>query len=511
MKRIVFRADAGLEIGSGHVMRCLTLAALLREHGATVSFICREHPGHLCDLIAARGFGVARLAAPTAAASVPNDYEAWLGTCWQDDAAQTGAAIGAAGAAPDWLIIDHYALDSRWEGAQRHAARNIMVIDDLALRPHDCDLLLDQNMAEDLEHRYDQLTPASCHRLLGPSFSLLRPEFGAARGRLRERDGSVRRLFVFIGGADPDNETGKVLQAIAQLKRAQLSVDVVIGGANPHRAQLAALCAALPAARLHQQVGNIAELMAQADLAIGSGGGAMWERCCLGLPSVVIGIAENQVGGSEAMARQGRILYLGRAGQASPSTLANALELACSSPWLLHHLSRSGMACVDGRGAERVARLIMRHRQAPHIALRPAAAADCDPIYHWRNADEVRRCSGNSASIALDAHRRWFAAVLADPERQIMLGEIGGRVIGVLRYDRDATVATISVYLTPGNLGQGLGPALIAQGSDWLRAHWPQVETIEARVKPDNPASAAAFAAAGFTQSYNVFARKIRD
>lgn len=501
---IVFRADASLQIGSGHLMRCLTLADQLRAEGARTTFVCREHAGHLGDLVAARGHAVARLpvhATPAGGAA----YDQWLGATWQRDAAETAAALPGR---PDWLVADHYAIDARWEAALRPAVDRLMVIDDLADRPHDCDLLLDQNLAARMERRYDGLLPAAAVLLPGPHFALLRPEFAAARAALRVRDGQVRRLFLFIGGADADDYTGQALREAA--RHPGLAIDVVVGGAYPHHEQLARHCAALPGTRLHRGVDNMAELMAAADLAIGAGGGAMWERACVGLPSMVIAVAANQQAGCTAMARQGHVLYLGE-GPAALATLPAALQLVLAAPELLAHMEQGSLALVDGRGAGRVARQMRQLGSAAQLSLRPATAGDCDPVWHWRNAETVRRFSTSSAAIPLEQHRAWFAATLADPARQLLVGEIGGRAAGILRYDRADAKATVSVYLTPDFIGQGIGAALIAAGSDWVRQHWPQVATIEAVVLPGNRASARAFEAAGYAEQLNILALRIRD
>lgn len=508
---VIFRTDASLLIGTGHVMRCLTLADQLRDAGADVTFVCRTHAGHQCDLIAARGHAVRRLPVatvpatgmPAAGAAGRDDHAAWLGVPWQQDAAETAAALPAR---TDWLVVDHYALDQRWEQAMRPAVARIMVVDDLADRAHDCDLLLDQNLSTDMATRYDARLPAGTERLLGPHHALLRPEFAAARAAARVRDGRVRRLFVFLGGADPANHTGRVLAAIASLRRPDLAVDVVIGGANPHHAALERQCAALPGSTLHRQVDNIAALMAAADLAIGAGGGAMWERCCVGVPSLVLAVADNQQGGSVALARHGGALYLGPLDSAM-AALPAALQVALAAPQLLAHMGDTAAALVDGRGVERVARRMRQRMQGGQLSLRRAGPGDCDAIWQWRNAPQVRRFSTDSATIPLEQHRRWYQETLANPLRQLLVGEIGGRAAGILRYDRGETRATISVYLTPEFMGQGIGPALIAAGSDWVRGHWPDVATIEAVILPGNRASAQAFRAAGYAEQQAVFAQ----
>lgn len=218
--KVAFRADASVGIGSGHVMRCLTLAGELKEAGAQIIFICRECEGNLCDLIEKQGIPVARISGELQS--------------WEADAFQSLEALKKYGKA-DWLVVDHYSLDHRWEAGIRNAAEKIMVIDDLADRIHDNDLLLDQNLYEDLENRYNGLAPPHCIKLLGPRYALLRPEFRKARASLRKRDGIIRRILVSFGGSDPSNETAKALEAIGLLGKPEIAVDVVVGSSNPHR------------------------------------------------------------------------------------------------------------------------------------------------------------------------------------------------------------------------------------------------------------------------------------
>jgi UDP-2,4-diacetamido-2,4,6-trideoxy-beta-L-altropyranose hydrolase len=220
---IVFRTDASVEIGSGHLMRCLTLADQLRGDGTEVAFICRDLPGGMFDLLDARGYRNARL-----------DLAATSPRLQHDDARATIEALAQLfPGGVDWLVVDQYELDAEWERLLRPLSRKLMVIDDLANRSHDCDLLLDQNYYRDLDSRYQGLVPEQCVTLLGPGYVLLRPEFTLARQRLRARDGIVRRILVFFGGSDPTNETEKVMAALRLLGRPDIDVDVVVGLANP--------------------------------------------------------------------------------------------------------------------------------------------------------------------------------------------------------------------------------------------------------------------------------------
>lgn len=366
--RVAFRADASVQIGSGHVMRCLSLADELRARGAETYFIGRTLPGHLGALIRERGHHAALLPPPAPLALLPSApaeeegdaapaHAEWLGVPWPQDAADTARALQAAGDF-DWLVVDHYAVDARWENSLRRTGRSTLVIDDLADRPHDCDLLLDVNLQEP-EGRYAGLVPAWCRQLLGPPYALLRPQFAAARPAPARRDGRVARLLVFFGGSDHDNLTGQALTALAELGRDDLAVDVVLGASNPRRSELEALCAPLPQVTCHFNA-DMAALMAAADLAIGAAGVTTWERACLGLPALVVTIAANQRPTAACAARRGILTWLGDAHEITAATLAAALRAALAAPATLMEQSRRGMELVDGGGAARVAAMMSR-------------------------------------------------------------------------------------------------------------------------------------------------------
>lgn len=341
--RVCIRVDASLEIGSGHVMRCLTLAEALTVHGAAVSFACREQAGDMCDYIGAQGYPVHRLPGDLAAPPSGGDASS---DAWRQDAGQMALLLSGAHEV-DWLVVDHYRLDSRWEKSLRHLVRRLMVIDDLANRQHDCDLILDQNFYSDMATRYDLLVPQACTKMLGPSYALLRREFREARGSLRERDGVVRRILVFFGACDLSQETGKTLQALSRLNRSDIGVDVVVGAANPCRAEVQALCSTMENASFHVQVPTMAKLMADADLFIGAGGTTTWERSFLGLPSIVLSLAENQLQLNNDMAAYGALRFLGESTQVTVEHLASEVRELLASPGLLREMGRRGMALMQ--------------------------------------------------------------------------------------------------------------------------------------------------------------------
>jgi len=499
---IIFRTDASQQIGSGHVMRCLTLADELRQRGAEVLFVCREHPGHLISLVEGKGYPVIRLRPADVEYTVsPEDvaHAAWLGVSWQQDAADTITALGET--QPQWLVVDCYALDYRWEKTLRPYVGKIMVIDDLADRPHECELLLDQNLYQSMETRYENLVPGNCQKLLGPSYALLRPEFAAARKNLRRRNGHVRRVLVFFGGVDPTNETEKALQVLAGIADRQFNVDVVVGGGNLHKEQIQNFCAAHDGFHYHCQVDNMAELMAAADLAIGAGGTATWERSSVGVPSIITAVAVNQKELVETGALKGLLFNLGEAHPVSSEKLLNALKFSVSFPETLQYYSANCLSTVDARGTNRIANLL----SPPQITIRRASLEDCDAVYEWRNAKETRRYIFDAEPIPLETHRSWYCRTLENPNRILLIGEIDNKPVGVLRYDFTEDEALISVYLVPGGQGHGIGSQLLRCGTQWVRENYPQIGVINAEIFRENIASLRAFETAGYKEHHLIF------
>lgn len=361
---VIFRADASLEIGTGHVMRCLTLADELKTRGARCQFLCREHPGNLLEFIRQRGFEALGLPNEAQTFAPPDDdaplpaHAAWLGVQWAEDAEQFLAALGPTRA--DWLVVDHYALDARWELALRPACHKLMVIDDLADRQHDCDLLLDQNFSLSSKSAYAQHVPANCIQLLGPRYALIRPEFRAFSLAASPRTGTIERLFLFFGGTDPGNMTGRILALLAQPCFAHLAVDVVVGQNHPFLESIKRQIDSREHTCLHINIRNMAEIMAQADLAIGAGGTATWERLCLGLPTLVVTIAENQTRFTADLHRAGIVTWLGSAESVTDDDIRQALVLALADTAGNRQRSTTGKATVSVQGADKVVKMMQQ-------------------------------------------------------------------------------------------------------------------------------------------------------
>jgi len=353
--KIAFRTDASLEIGTGHVMRCLTLARALRSAGAVCHFISRAHPGHMGTRIADEGFEVTVLAASEyPAPTEPPVHARWAGVEWALDAAETRAALAAR---PDWLVVDHYALDVRWQGVACPPGTRCMVIDDLVDRPHACDLLLDQNLGH-AAGDYDRLVPDRCTRLIGPRYALLRPEFAAARaGALAARAGrGLKHLMISMGGTDAVDATSMVLAALREMPLpTDLRITVVMGSGAPALEKVRALAKTMPrSTEVAVGVEDMAAIMAAADLSIGAGGSTTWERCCLGLPSIIMETAANQAGVAAAIAHGDAGLVVAPLHAPNFTRSLAAAMAEARAPTRLEVLSQAAAKICDGSGVDSV-------------------------------------------------------------------------------------------------------------------------------------------------------------
>lgn len=360
---IAFRVDASPQIGTGHFMRCLTLADALSQRGALIRFVSRHVPGELRQIVGDRGHqlgGVDGVSLVEDFPEVPHAH--WLGTSQRTDAHDTRHALSDQ--SWSWLVVDHYALNATWEEALRGTAHRILAIDDLADRVHDCDVLLDQNHFIQGESRYLGKVPPTCRVIVGPRYALLRPEYRENRERLGSRTGDVHRILIFFGGVDTHNLTRLALQALSEPELRHLAVDVVSGSDASRRRDLDRLAEERPGTRVYGPRPHLADLMAHADLAIGSGGATTWERMCLGLPSLVITFADNQVPLSQELAQDGLIRLVGHAPNVTVNDIRDQLldELRCRQQ------TASIDKCMelsDGLGVSRVVELMLHHTGDP--------------------------------------------------------------------------------------------------------------------------------------------------
>lgn len=362
--KVAFRVDASLEIGSGHVMRCLTLANGLKANGAQCHFISREHPGHLLELIRENGHEVTSLPSVNFFAASGNtiepqlDHAEWLGCNWQADSLHTSNALR--NTRSDWLVVDHYAIDKRWESAMAPYYDKLLVIDDLADREHQSDLLVDQNLGRKLVD-YTGLVPEHCKLLVGPSYALLRPEFAKLRYySLLRRKGhpDLRELLITMGGVDKINATCLILHA---LKRSALPKDcritVVMGSAAPWLRSVREIADEMPwTTEVVFDIRDMARLMADSDLAIGAVGGTSWERCCLGLPTLMVLLADNQKLSAYALDEIGAAVLVGSTASIEERLPKMILGLIQSKSYIPMGLVASSI--VEGTGITSIIKLM---------------------------------------------------------------------------------------------------------------------------------------------------------
>lgn len=354
--RVAFRADASLAIGTGHVMRCLTLADALRGRGAECVFLSRDHSANLHEVVEARGHSILSLGGIDDEASQDSStigYAHWLGVDLQRDIDDTRSKL--AGLHMDWLIVDHYALDARWEESMRPFCRRIMAIDDLADRNHSADLLLDQNLGA-VASQYESKIPKKCVLMLGPHYALLRQEFAKLRNHslLRRSKGNLNRLLITLGGVDREDVTSAVLDALELCDLSEgFAVTVVMGPSAPWRDKVMARVEKLPFPTIVLgNAHNMGALMCDADLAIGGAGSTAWERCCLGLPSLQVVLAENQRRIANALSDAGVACSLERSNLVVD--LVQAMGSLAHDHMQLVRMSAAAAKVTDGQGAERV-------------------------------------------------------------------------------------------------------------------------------------------------------------
>lgn len=359
----IFRVDASLAIGTGHVMRCLTLADGLQQRGVRCTFVCRPHPANLIDEIERRGHRAIALKNMNVAKRPffsDLSHAEWLGVDWQTDALDTREVIRLERF--DWLVVDHYALDHHWERELRPYCKNLMVIDDLADRKHDCDMLLDQNLGHSAKD-YSELVSPSAVFCMGPRYALLRSEFAKLRCQslTRRESPSFKRLLITMGGVDKDNVTGHVLQALSQCDLpSELEITVVMGGRAPFLPLIRAQATQMPRlTEVFVDTDHMAELMSASDLCIGAAGGTSWERCCLGLPTVLLVLADNQISLAAELKKMGAVMCIKNT-QEIAQVFKNLFSTEISLR--LKEMCNAAAILTDGKGVDRIINLMLMQR-----------------------------------------------------------------------------------------------------------------------------------------------------
>ena len=497
---VAFRVDASLSIGSGHVMRCLTLARALKELGAQCWFICRDLPGHLMSRISFEGFKVLPLPAPNGEPPAgPPDHAHWAEVDWSHDAQQTNALL--LGVNPEWLVLDHYSFDHRWQEALLLIKTKILVIDDLADRRHSCSVLVDQNLGR-VAVEYQNLVPKSCKKLIGTKYALLRQEFSDKRAsalrdraqRLNEKNAGME-ILVAMGGVDAVDATSVVLRALASMSLpSETRISIIMGSNAPALVDVCRLAREMPyATTVDIDIRNMSEYMAKADLAIGAAGSTSWERCALGLPSVILQIAENQAETAHALHVAGALINIGRYSAVnSVQLLQKAIVTALNN---LPAMSQAAAEICCADGVHRVTSAMVGAK----TRFRFATPQDARRIWEWRNQGNPEHYQLGGQKIPYEDHCAWYGAALKETKRHFRILESGGLASGYIRLDEiGVSQAYVSICLSAEMRGQGLSHLLLAEASNLARLL--EINTLFATIHIENRASQMCFKKAGFEE-----------
>jgi len=497
---VVFRVDASNRIGSGHVMRCKTLAEELQRRGAEIIFICREHNGNLIQFLRQLGFSVESL--PAIGSYTKNndlsDFNEWLNIDSAIDAHETIEALSDFN--PDWLVVDHYGIDSNWEEKLKIHVKSILVIDDLANRKHDCDILLDQNwFGGETNARYIKLLPEHCLTLLGPRYALLPPVYPLIRSGLSCRDGKINRALIFMGGVDSGNQTIQALKALCHPELKYIAVDVVIGKLNSSAVEIENLVSKRHRTTIYRNLPNLAGLMARADLMLGAGGSTTWERCCLGLPAVVTIVSDNQKKFTQLLANENVHVLAGDATNINSNDWSQKILELFRNKSRTKELSKSSLRIADGQGLNRVSTRMQGNISSVNV--KEASYDDEQLLFEWVNDPSVRSSAFNSVLIQFDEHRDWFIKKLNENDSLILIGmDSYGLPIGQVRFENNKEETHIDVSVDYCLRGLGIGLTLIQKAIEfWLSLD--RNDILVAEVLPSNTTSQNLFIRSGFEKS----------
>jgi UDP-2,4-diacetamido-2,4,6-trideoxy-beta-L-altropyranose hydrolase len=497
--KVGFRTDASTQIGTGHVMRCLTIADALKKSGSDCIFICRQLPGNLIELIKHRGHNTITLPIKFIRESKFNPlsiYEEWLGTDISTDAKEVKKALQ--GYILDWLIVDHYALESKWEKSLRSIASRIMVIDDLANRPHDCDLLLDQNLGREIDD-YSNLVGANTHKLIGPKYALLRPEFALYRdySLARRENLQLKTILIALGGVDQENITGRIL---SEINRSNLNINfnitVVMGQHSPWLSNVKKYAEGMKIPTLVlSSINNMAQLMSESDLAIGAAGSSAWERCFLGLPSLILILAENQRQGAIALEKAGAAMLL-KSYKEAPKVIEELLLKESYRSILLNMSKKSSDVCsIDS--IDKIILYLNKYK----LSARKINQSDEMLLFEWAN-DPLTRMNGFAKEqVTLPIHKAWLAERLEDNEKYTMfIIEENSRPLGQVRFEKtNSGEWKISYLVSSTYRGQGLGFGVLNCGINFFKSNQTDIK-LWAYVKKTNIRSRRVFKKLEFEQ-----------
>ena len=478
-RTLLFRADAGVATGTGHIMRCLSLAQAWRDAGGQAVFVCAESTAAIEEGLHSESCEVVALG------TVPGS---------PDDAEKTIAL--AQRHAADWVAVDGYHFKGEYQRALKAAGLRVLFFDDYGhADEYPADLVLNQNLRADTSIYEKRGTRTRL--LLGPRYAILRREFAAWRKWQRKIRPVARQVLVTMGGSDPENVTSRTLEALALLEIPDLKATVIVGGSNPNFDSIRRAAGSGGNVQVLRDVSNIAELMSGADVAISAAGSTCWELSLLALPALLIDVAENQTAVARELDKQGYAIHLGNSREVHAKKIADNLKQLLDSEEQRKSLSQKSRQLVDGGGAQRVLSIL----KGAALRLRPARRDDSRLLWEWVNDPQVRASAFSIAPISWERHEIWFASKMKDPNCSILIAENErGVSIGQFRVDWRSSQfedGEIDVSVAKEFRGTGFGAALIDRGAEEALLK-RRSGRLHAFVKVENQPSRAAFELAGF-------------
>lgn len=500
-RAFLFRTDSSKLIGTGHVMRCVRIAEALCAAGENVAFICRRLEGSKVDYVKTKGFHVFGLDQGIESEVLTDEPadDCWLPVSEEVDASQTIEILSKFEGAT--LIVDHYALGIAWERAVRPSVSRLVCVDDLPPREHHCDVYINPSR---LSLRPSDLAPylsEGCRTLVGPRYAMLSPAFAEIN---KQRKAGVSAngdaIFICFGGMDRDGWTFKVIEIFMRPEFLRYKLEVVVGSSFPMVDRLKKMAEDRGLMVIHQDVSNVFDVMAKCQIGIGAGGTMSWERLSAGLPSVALGIADNQNELISDLVCNGLCVGCSVNSETSQDYIACLVQYLIENSALQESIREKGLLTVDGNGIARVLSLLTQNP----ISFREASTEDVDSIFEWRSHKEILEVSeSGERNLSYEKHVEWMHGVLGDDKRVLLIAEIDDEPIGVCRFDlSDCGEAIISVYSVPESKKRG---GLIRASSSWIFDNYPSVKSVHAIVLEENKKSMHAFLSCGYEQKKSTY------
>jgi UDP-2,4-diacetamido-2,4,6-trideoxy-beta-L-altropyranose hydrolase len=489
--RIGFRVDANTFIGTGHVHRCMNLAREMLARGHEITFLVGSNFNlneilqvgsginirHISDCITS--FSTGDETPKTPLTEVINDAR-----CSRDLVLELGLEL---------VVLDHYSMTNDWLDVVKHESNcKVVVVDDVGRSWGSADYILDSSIGA--AGRYHSAS-LGCITMFGPAYVPLNPRY---RGFVAEHKQAKDKLelVVFFGGVDAPNATRRALAELVGVATNRLSVTVVIGEHNVHKEGLRREFEPHGFSFV-EPADSMFDYLMNSDMSLGAGGTTTWERLCLGVPSIVIGIAANQVSMTRELEALGCLQYLGRLEELAHGDIRMSVGSLLEDKWSREVLSVKGRTLVDGFGSSRICETIDPSSQEEFV-LRESQVDDCLTLFRWVNEPEVRRSSLNSAEVSWVDHQSWFESTSVNPEKVILMAEVRDMPIAQIRFERLEEQIRLSYSVDPTQRGKGVGHWIVSQGVLWIRQRWHS--PIVAEVRAENLASRRIFETLNFRQ-----------